>query len=201
MIQDFTLNIKSIFNSKDIKFYCEPVFDQIQSLENYCLNHLSSSSLHTHYGDICQSPNLSYYQSYERHYVSFHGTIDDQMLKVPVLYCQNDKHYHSILPSSFIIPHSSFSLCFVLQTLSLKIFSSLTVEKIVERFQISISTLYRWLDKYSHYLRIFVFLRNKYHMHFFLHLIYDYDEVISDIFDITLHTLFQNDRTLLKPLT
>lgn len=204
MIQDFILNIKSAFDSQNIKFYNEPDFQQIQYIETYCLNHLELSSFHTHNNDdvICKSSNVKYYQSYHRHYVSFHnGQIDDQMLEVPVMYCHNDGHFHSILPASFIIPHSSYSIFFVLQVLSLKMFSSLTVEKIVNIFQIAFSTIYRWIKKYSYYLRIFSLLKNRYHMHFFIHLIYDYESVISDIFDMSLHTLFQSDRKLFQSST
>ena len=180
MIQDFILNIKSAFDSQNIKFYNEPSFSQIRDFEFYCLNHLELSSLHTHNGIVCKSSNIKYYQSYQRHYISFHnGQIDDQMLEVPVMYCRNDGHFHSIL----------------------KMFSSLTIEKIVNIFQISVSTLYRWIKKYSYYLRIFSFLKNKYHMHFFIHLIYDYESLISDIFGMTLHTLFQNSRKLFQSIS
>ena len=202
MIQDFILNIKSAFDSQNIKFYNEPSFSQIRDFEFYCLNHLELSSLHTHNGIVCKSSNIKYYQSYQRHYISFHnGQIDDQMLEVPVMYCHNDGHFHSILPASFIIPHSSYSIYFVLQIFSLEMFSSLNVEKSVNIFQISVSTLYRWIKKYSYYLRIFSFLKNKYYMHFFIHLIYDYESVISDIFAMTLHTLFQNCRKLFQSIS
>lgn len=202
MIQDFILNIKSAFDSQNIKFYNEPDFQQIQDIETYCLNHLELSSLHTHNDMKCKSSNVKYYQSYQRHYVSFHnGRVDDQLLEVPVMYCYNDGHFHSVLPALFIIPHSSYSVCFILLVLSLKMSSSLTVERIVNMFHISVSTLYQWVKKYSYYLRIFSFLKNRYHMHFFIHLIYDYESVISDIFDICLHTLFQSDRKLFQSST
>lgn len=202
MIQDFILNIKSAFDSQNIKFYNEPDFQQIQDIEAYCLNHLELSSLHTHNDIVCKSSNIKYYQCYQRHYVSFHnGRVNDQLLEVPVMYCYNDGHFHSILPAPFIIPHSSYSVCFILLVLSLKMSSSLTVEKIVNMFHISVSTLYQWVKKYSYYLRIFSFLKNRYHMHFFIHLIYDYENVISDIFDMSLHTLFQSDRKLFQSST
>ena len=80
--------------------------------------------------------------------------------------------------------------------LALKSCSAFTVEEITERFCISTSTLYRWISKYNAYLRIFNTLKNRYHMHFFVHLIYDFSNVIHDIFDFNLHTLFQYDRIL-----
>lgn len=194
MIQNFSLNIKSIFNSQQIRFYNDPVFSQIQHLETYCLNHLELSSVHTHNDSPCKSSNVKYYRSYQRHYVSFHGVIDDQILNVPVVYCENDKHYHSILLSYFIVPHSSYSICFILYVLSCKKYTSLTVEMMTDKFGISISTLYRWINKYNSYLRIFMTLKDKYHMNFFIHMLYNYTDIIDEMFDINLHTLFQSDR-------
>ena len=117
-------------------------------------------------------------------------------MTIPVLYCKNDGHYHSILPNSIIVPHISFSLFFILKVLSAKFFTSLTVKNICDMFQISASTLYRWIKRYNAYLRIFTFLKNRYHSHFFIHLLYDFSHVINDLFDLNLHTLFQYDRKL-----
>lgn len=41
MIQDFNINIKTVFNTILIRFYNETIFNQIQHLETYCLNNLS----------------------------------------------------------------------------------------------------------------------------------------------------------------
>lgn len=48
MIQDFSLNIKSAFNSFDFKFLDEPDFDTVERIETYCLNNINVSSCHTH---------------------------------------------------------------------------------------------------------------------------------------------------------
>lgn len=196
MIQDFALNIKTAFHSQNFSFFNEPVFSQIEKIEHHCLNNMKSSSLHTHNGVSCKSSKLVFSRSYSRHYVSFHHDICDDMLTVPVFYCENDRHYHALLPNMIIVPYSSFSIFFILRVLSMKYFSSVTVEKITELFHISVSTLYRWIKKYNAYLKIFSFLKNKYHMHFFIHLIYDFCDLIHDIFDLVLHTLFQNDYKL-----
>lgn len=196
MIQDFSLNIKSAFNSFDFKFLDEPAFDIVERIETYCLNNINVSSCHTHDSSVCKSSNLVYFRSYSRHYVSYHDSVQDNMITIPVLYCKNDKHYHAVLPDSIIVPYSSFSIFFILKVLSLKSCSSFNVEKLVEIFHISTSTLYRWISKYNAYLRIFTTLKNRYHMHFFIHLIYDFSNVVHDIFDFNLHTLFQYDRTL-----
>lgn len=196
MIQDFSLNIKSAFNSFDFKFFDEPDFDTVERIETYCLNNINASTQHTHNNSTCKSSQLVYFKNYSRHYVSYHGSVQDNMITIPVLYCKNDKHYHAVLPNSIIVPHSSFSIFFILKVLALKSCSAFTVEEITERFCISTSTLYRWISKYNAYLRIFNTLKNRYHMHFFVHLIYDFSNVIHDIFDFNLHTLFQYDRTL-----
>lgn len=155
MIQDFALNIMSAFNSQDFTFFNEPLFNQIEKIESYCLNNIESSLVHTHQDISCKSSRLDYFQSYSRHYVSFHGTVHDDMMTIPVLYCKNDGHYHSILPNSIIVPHIFFSLFFILKVLSAKFFTSLTVKNICDMFQISASTLYRWIKRYNAYLRIF----------------------------------------------
>lgn len=196
MIQDFSLNIKSAFNSFDFKFLDEPDFDTIERIETYSLNNIDVSSCHIHDSYVCKSSNLVYFRSYSRHYVSYHDNVQDNMITIPVLYCKNDKHYHAVLPNSIIVPYSSFSIFFILKVLSLKSCSAFTVEKLVEIFHISTSTLYRWISKYNAYLRIFNTFKNRYHMHFFIHLIYDFSNVVHDIFDFNLHTLFQYDRTL-----
>lgn len=44
MIQDFSLNIKSAFNSFDsfdFKFFDEPDFDTVERIETYCLNYIN----------------------------------------------------------------------------------------------------------------------------------------------------------------
>lgn len=196
MIQDFSLIIKHAFTSQNYSFFNQPVSDQIEKIESYCLNYVNLSSVHTHNDLSCKSSNLVYFKSYSRHYIYFRNTVHDDMITIPVLYCKNDGHFHAVLPNSVFMPHSSFSLFFILKVLSTKFFTSFTVEKICDIFQISISTLYRWIFKYNCYLRIFTSLKNRYHMHFFIHLIYDFHDIIHDLFDIGLHTLFQHDRKL-----
>lgn len=161
MIQDFSLNIKSAFNSFDFKFFDEPDFDTVERIETYCLNNINASTQHTHNNSTCKSSQLVYFKNYSRHYVSYHGSVQDNMITVPVLYCKNDKHYHAVLPNSIIVPYSSFSIFFILKVLALKSYSAFTVEEITERFCISTSTLYRWISKYNAYLRIFNTLKNR----------------------------------------
>lgn len=120
MIQDFSLNIKSAFNSLDLKFFDEPDFDIIERIETYCLNNIDISTQHTHKHSTCKSSQLIYFRNYSRHYVSFRGSVQDNMITIPVLYCKSDNHYHAVLPNSIIVPHSSFSIFFILKVLALK---------------------------------------------------------------------------------
>lgn len=112
MIQDFSLNIKSAFNSFDFKFFDEPDFDTVERIETYCLNNINASTQHTHNNSTCKSSQLVYFKNYSRHYVSYHDSVQDNMITIPVLYCKNDKHYHAVLPNSIIVPYSSFSIFF-----------------------------------------------------------------------------------------
>ena len=115
MIQDFSLNIKSAFNSFDFKFFDEPDFDTVERIETYCLNNINASTQHTHNNSACKSSQLVYFKNYSRHYVSYHDSVQDNMITIPVLYCKNDKHYHAVLPNSIIVPYSSFSIFMPMQ--------------------------------------------------------------------------------------
>lgn len=88
MIQDFSLNIKSAFNSFDFKFFDEPDFDTVERIETYCLNNINASTQHTHNNSTCKSSQLVYFKNYSRHYVSYHDSVQDNMITVPVLYCK-----------------------------------------------------------------------------------------------------------------
>ena len=114
MIQDFSLNIKSAFNyliSFDFKFFDEPDFDTVERIETYCLNNINAST--------CKSSQLVYFKNYSRHYVSYHDSVQDNMITIPVLYCKNDKHYHAVLPNSIIVPYSSFSIFMIPNSMNL----------------------------------------------------------------------------------
>ena len=84
--------------------------------------------------------------------------------------CVRVGHFHAVLPSVFITPYSPYSIFFVLRVLFLKNHSKMTVAQITEQFQISVSTLYRWIAKYKVILRIFQQLKDRYQMHLFIHM-------------------------------
>ena len=49
------------------------------------------------------------------------------------------------------------------------------------------------------YLRYYMQLRNSYRMSFFVSMIYLYEDVMNDIYDLSSHALFQYDRKLFAP--
>lgn len=191
------LNIKSLFNRNKINFLNPLTLDEFQALESHCLNTLSSSNGHYHKGQLCKSPNMNYILSYQRNYITFYNnSIIEERCIIPVLFCDSCKHYHAILSNFSIVPHCQYSIFFILCVIYDKEVNKLTVENVIEKYQISISTLYRWLKKYAYALSIYHHLRNKFHMHFFVCLLDHYEEVILELFDICTESLFQHNRSL-----
>jgi len=194
MLQSFSILIKHIFNSHIINFHNPLSADEFQFLETYYLNNLDQSCFHIHDKIICESPNLKYIQSYERNYITFqNNAIIEDTVMIPVVYCECCGHYHAILPYLFISPYCQYSIPFILCVIFDKQYSHLTVEEISEKYGISISTIYRWLARYSHYLSYYNHIRDKYYMSFFISLLYLYEDVLTDIFDICIHSFFQYD--------
>lgn len=76
-----------------------------------------------------------------------------ELLRFLFFYCSNDGHYHSLLPLDTIVPYCQYSLSFILCAVFDKLYSLLTVEEIVYKYSISKSTIYRWVEKYSIYMR------------------------------------------------
>lgn len=198
MIQSFNFLIKDIFNSHLINFLNPLTIDEFQSLEIYSMNHLYRSPFHSHGNEKCKSPNLRYILSYTRNYITYkNNQIIENTIDIPVFYCENCEHYHAILPISLISPYCPYSIPFVLCVLYDKHISKLTIDELVEKYQISVSTIYRWEHKFKDLFNYYWMLRNKYEMTFFLSLLYSYEEIISDIFDISGFTLFQTNRKII----
>lgn len=200
MIQKFNLNIKSFFNKNIINFQNTLTLNEFQLLETFLLNHLSSSNFHSHYNEICKSPNMKYLLSYERNYITFQNNcIMEETCLIPVVYCNNCNHCHALLPNLFIAPYCQYSISFILCVLYDKECSNLTVENILEKYRISKSTLYRWIEKFKLYLTYFLQLRSKHSNHIFICFLDRFDETLQDLFDICANTLFQTKCILYKP--
>lgn len=89
-------------------------------------------------------PMWSYHDSYQRYLISFEMAITvNHRIDITRIICSSCKHTHAILPE-IIIPHSSYSLIFVLSVLRSHYLSKMTVQSLCDKYQISPSTLYAW---------------------------------------------------------
>lgn len=204
MIQNFHLNIKSILNVQHFNLLSSLSSDEFEALELYCTNSLNHSSCHVHYyksGAMeCLSPNLTFNQNYKRSYITFsNNQIINTEVTIPVFHCENCGHFHAVLPNFLIIPNCQFSFSFILKVLFDKFYTRLTVEDLILKYQISVSTLYRWIDRYKKYITIYIHLKNQYLYSMFISLLYIPYEIITEIFDTTGFTLFQYERKLHHP--
>lgn len=200
MIQNFNETFKSFFKSKSINFYKPINSMEFQCLQMHCMHHLEDVSFHSHNDKICKSPNLDYVSSYHRNYIIFDtNTLIEDVVTIPVFYCHGCQTYHALLPNVCIVPYCQYSLFFILQVLFDKYNTKLTVDNIVNKYHISKSTLYRWIDKYSSILSYYKQLRHKYSCHILIVLFYCHFDLIHDFFDITGYSLFQMKRRLYKP--
>lgn len=95
---------------------------------------------------VCKTNHsLERHDKYHRDYIyTQNGKIKMCSVAIPRLICSSCRRTHAYLPSC-IIPHSSYSIFFVLAVLRLYFLKCLTVEKLCEKFLISISTLYHWI--------------------------------------------------------
>jgi hypothetical protein len=97
---------------------------------------------------------LEHHDQYYRDYIYIqNGKVIVCSVAIPRLICSSCGSTHAYLPSC-IIPHSSYSLFFVLAVLSLYYLKRLTVERLCEKFLISISTLYHWIGLYRLHKRL-----------------------------------------------
>lgn len=196
MLQSTRKKINTFFNNSHINFLNPITVQELQLFIDYFLSS-PDSPFHSHNNNICKYPNIRYALSYTRSYIIFKdGKIIDDILDIPVFYCDNCKHYHAFLPHHFILPYSQYSIPFILCVLYDKKYTDMTVNQIVDKYQIAVSTLYRWIKRYNHYLTYYQHLRNKYRDELLKSLINHYSEILDDIFDICTHALFQLNRKL-----
>jgi len=88
---------------------------------------------------------LTHHDTYHRDYIYIqNGKVITSSIAIPRLICSSCESTHAYLPSC-IIPHSSYSLFFVLAVLRLYYLKYFTVERLCEKYLISVSTLYHWI--------------------------------------------------------
>lgn len=82
---------------------------------------------------------------YKRYLVEWdgHGQTTG-ILSVPRYICDSCGHTHALLPSC-IVPYRSYSLRFLIIVLRAYFIRSCSVEQICRRYEITVSTLYRWI--------------------------------------------------------
>ena len=85
------------------------------------------------------------FSEYSRMMVSFgENTVITHHLTIIRVKCESCKHTHAILPS-ILIPHSIYSLVFILTVLRTYFQKQLQIQQICELYEIPHSTLYSWI--------------------------------------------------------
>ena len=91
----------------------------------------------------------NYYDKYDRNMVVFiNGNVIAHRVWVPRLECSSCKTTHAFLPAC-LIPHSPYSLLFVLEVLRSYFSGSLKVAQLCSQFCIVASTLYDWINLFK----------------------------------------------------
>lgn len=202
MIQETFIAFKRFFNSSSFDFTSPISLDEFNRLETYLLNNIDSSSSHVHDFIECHSCRLKVYSYYDRNYVTFEdGHIVNKLCTIPVLYCENDMHYHALLPAPVFIPHFQYTLSFVLSVLYDKLYVQLKVEEITEKYELSIATLYRWIHRYRIYLRMYLSIRSSLELKLIIALKDNFIEIVNDFYNSFLCSPFQYNRKLFDTLS
>ena len=124
---------------------------------------------------------LERHDTYHRDYIYIESSkVTTCSVAIPRLICSSCGSTHAYLPSC-IIPHSSYSLFFVLAVLRLYYLKRLTVESLCEKFLISISTLYHWIELFRLHKRLWLDVVNN-----------------AETFDITFISNLKNEEGFLK---
>lgn len=91
-----------------------------------------------------KTPTWSYHDSYQRYLISFENeTTLTYTIDITRIICSSCQHTHAILPE-IIVPYGSYSLPLILNVLKDYFLSKMTVKTLCEKYQISVSMLYRW---------------------------------------------------------
>ncbi len=84
------------------------------------------------------------YDSYERYLIAYEsGKPVYYHINILRVFCQSCGHTHAILPE-IIIPYGSHNILFILAVLRDYYIHSGSIQEICDKYQIAVSTLYRW---------------------------------------------------------
>ena len=90
--------------------------------------------------------SLERHDGYQRYFIYIqNGKVKINLVAIPRFICSSCGGTHAYLPAC-IIPYSSYSLFFILTVLRLYYLKRFTVQRLCEKYLISISTLYHWID-------------------------------------------------------
>jgi transposase-like protein len=97
---------------------------------------------------------LNRHGSYTRDLIVYaSGGVQRHPIRVPRFYCHSCGRTHALLPD-ILIPFGSYSLFFVLAVCQDYFQGSHTVRQILERYLISVSTLYTWKKRFILHKRL-----------------------------------------------
>jgi len=103
-----------------------------------------------------EHPDWKKHAVYERYLISFeNGRTVSCQITIVRYRCSSCGHTHAILPE-LIIPYQSYSLLFILAVMRDYFISSLTVEDICAKYDISVSTLYSWKGLFLRHKKIWL---------------------------------------------
>lgn len=100
--------------------------------------------------------SLKKHAEYERYLIGSNSSdLDDSTVKITRFICTSCNTTHAYIPV-FMIPFSVYSLRFVLKVLLCYFQKKLTVTNICEKFNISVSTLYKWIHIFKKCQKIWI---------------------------------------------
>lgn len=89
--------------------------------------------------------DCSFIQPYGRYLITLENNlVVTHRIRVQQVRCSSCDSIHAILPDC-LVPHSSYSLSFILTFLKAYFLGALTIESLCSKFSIAISTLYAWI--------------------------------------------------------
>lgn len=139
----------------ELFFKCN--FKKISAMDFFAKS-MVNINIYDHECPICHTkhPHWKKHEDYERYLVSYEdGQIKVYKVTITRYKCSSCGHTHAILPES-IIPYQSYSFLFILEVLSKYFTKSLTVEKICDKYAISVSTLYAWKRLFIRHKKIWL---------------------------------------------
>lgn len=119
---------------------------------------MAKINLNDHICPFCKAkhPDWSKHAVYERYLVYFeHGHTVSYIVTVERCRCSSCGHTHAILPES-IIPYQSYSFLFIIAVMRDYFTKSLTIERICDKYNISVSTLYVWKKLFLRHKKIWL---------------------------------------------